>query len=97
LPTNGSITELRPTVPKLEGEAINGENETEELTPLKQWLEVLFKELYDRIAEDIVTEYFDSNSCGLEGLSAAIWIDALERPEEEILLITKEKCLDLTQ
>jgi hypothetical protein len=47
--------------------------------------------LYDRIPTAL-SEFPSSETCTLGGIGIYISIDALERPEEEIWLVTKEVC-----
>jgi hypothetical protein len=91
--------EQSPPVPEPEGEETRPEDEQSppvpepegEETPLKQWLVKFMKMLYDRIPEAL-NEFPESETCTLEGMTIYIWIDALERPEEEMWLVTKEVC-----
>jgi hypothetical protein len=47
--------------------------------------------LYDQIPEAL-NQFPESETCTMGGITIYIWIDALERPEEEMWLVTKEVC-----
>jgi hypothetical protein len=59
-------------------------------TPLKLWLVEFMRMLYDRIPSAL--QGFRSETCTLAGIGVYIYIDALERPEEEMRLVTADVC-----
>jgi hypothetical protein len=60
-------------------------------TPLKLWLVEFMGMLYARIPPAL-KKFPSSETCRLGGIGIHIYIDALERPEEEIQLITQDVC-----
>jgi hypothetical protein len=68
-----------------------GQEPKGEETPLMEWLLMFMRMLYDRIPTAL-SEFPSSETCTLGGIGIYISIDALERPEEEIWLVTKEVC-----
>jgi hypothetical protein len=84
--------ELSPAAPSTRSEDEQPVPEPEgEETPLKQWLVEFMRMLYEKIPVAL-NEFPESETCTVGGISIHIFIDALERPEEEMWLVTKEIC-----